>query len=233
VLFAAIGLGVAAAVAATVIEPPPAPQVSATGGLSVPVPADQPIPDPVVAHEQLLEQLIADARSEPRPSLLPAYEALAIPCRRGQKACEVVLRRLADPGVPIGLIAAFAGELPRRATAQLDSLALPMLRSDDPDQHALALDLYRNAKRAQVGSSTACGCGFGVAPLPLTGEAWIFAESRSGGGLAWSPEAIEGGWRLGIQRDARGPQRLAQRIEASGALRVEAQENDASITVRE
>ena len=69
-----------------------------------------------------------------------------------------------------------------------------------------------------------------MAPIPLGSKAWLFADSPRGG-LAWEPIPIEGGWRLGVRRDANGPQRLAQRIDVIGSFRIEAAEGGAVVRV--
>ncbi|MCO4771435.1 MAG: hypothetical protein KDA24_15490 [Deltaproteobacteria bacterium] len=212
-LFLAVGLAVGAGALATILKPPPTagPTVTATGSISVPVPTDATPPDPVVARDRLLEQLIADARSEPRPTLLPAYQALAIPCRRGQPTCDPVISRLGDDDVPLSLVTAFAGELRPSDRERLDALLLPLLRGSAEDRRALAIDLYREAGRAAVRNDPACGCGFGIAPTPLGEEAWFFAEAPAGG-LAWAPVETEAGWSLGLTRHADGPARLLQAV---------------------
>ncbi len=233
-LLVAMGLAIGAGALATVLKPqaPPTPHVTATGSISVPVPGESAPLDPVVARDRLLEQLIMDARSEPKPERLPAFEALALPCRRGMPACAPVLERMGDPDVPLTLLEAFASELPRVDTAGFDALVRPLLGSGSPEQRDLAIGLYRKRGRAEVATDTACGCGFGVVPTPLGGEAWLFADSPRGG-LAWDPTPIEGGWRLGVRRDADGPQRLAQRIDVTGGLRIEAAEGGAVVRVTE
>ena len=233
-LLVAVILAIGAGALATVLKPqaPPTPSVTATGSLSVPVPVKSAPPDPAVARERLLEQLIVDARSEPKPERLPAYEALVLPCRRRMPACAPVLERLGDPDVPLTLLEAFASELPRGDIAGFDALMGPLLGSGSPEKRDLAIGLYRQQGRAKVATDTACGCGFGVVPTPLGSEAWLFADSPRGG-LAWEPIPIEGGWRLGVRRDANGPQRLAQRIDVIGSLRIEAAEGGAVVRVAE
>lgn len=233
ILFVVIGLAALAATAAKVMSPPSTPRVSPTGGITVPVDVSDSTPDPVVARDQLIEQLVADARSEPRPSQLPAYEALAIPCRRNRAACTPALERLREPDVPVALVAAFAAELPRSATNQLDSLLLPLLRSGDEAKQRIAADGYRAAKRAAMGSSTVCGCGFGVLPTPLTGEAWLVADSPTGGGLRWDPQAADGGYILGLERDAEGPSFLLEKIEVTGSISLRAQAEGIEVLVKE
>lgn len=228
-LILAVGLAIGAGVLASVLKPPSGPTQTASGGLSVPVDSEVATPDPEEARAALLEQLVAASRSEPRPSSLPAYEALALPCRRGMEACGPVLERLRQDDVPTALVTAFARELPRGAGEEFDALVRPLL-AGDPERRDLAIDLYRKRKRAVVATDTGCRCGFGVVPTPLEGEAWLFADAPRGG-LSWEPVGIEGGWRLQVRQDGDGPARLAMKVPVDGALRVEAAEGGAHVTV--
>ncbi len=231
VLAGVVALAVGAGAAATLFKPDPQPSVSATGSISMPVAVPESTPDAAASRAQLIEQLVADARTEPRPDLLPEYEAVVIPCRRGQASCEPLLARLREADVPLSLVARVARELPRSGRQQLDSLLLPLLRSGEPERQWAAVAAYREAKRAAVGSDTACGCGFGILPTPLTGEAWLFAERPTGGGLAWSPTEGETQWTLGLVRADDGVPRLLQRVEARERAQILAHEGGATVRV--
>ena len=232
-LFVVIGLATLAAIAAKVVRPPTGPQVSPTGGIRLPVEVTESTPNSRVLRDQLIEQLVSDARSEPRPTLLPAYESLAIPCRRNRPACDQLIERLLEPDVPLALLAAFASELPESATKQLDSLLLPLLRSDDESKKRIAADTYRAVNRAAMRTSPNCHCGFGVLPMPLTEEAWLVAESPTGGALGWNPHVVDGGYVLDLERRAEGPSYLFKSIEVTGPLHIQLRAEGIQLVVKE
>ena len=129
-----------------------------------------------------------------------------------------MLARLQQDGVPWSLVRAFAAALPPRADADADTLLLPAFAGDDP-QHALqALEVLRERRRAEIGSSTSCGCGFGLLPRDPVGDAWLIAFSADGvSGLAWDPREVDGGWVLGVSKAEGGSALLKRRISIGEA----------------
>lgn len=230
VLALVVVLGVGAGLAASLMKGTDRPQVSPTGGISMPAPkTDAPLPSPEELRADLLERLVAGAR-EGGPRRLPWYESFAIPCRRGTTACNATIDRLVQDDVPQSLRLAMARELQPRSAAAMDRLLLPLM--EDPEGSAAAVEIYRNSGRALVASSAACGCGFGVVPAPLGERVWLFAAAAGAKGLRWEPQQDEQGWTLELARDPEGPTLLLQAVDVpSGSWRILSQEGDVSMPV--
>ena len=174
-------------------------------------------PDGAALRATLLDQLVLDARIEPRPETLPAFKSFVLPCRRPGAVCEQAVERLGRADVPWRLTRAFAAALPSTANDAADRLLLPAFAGEDLGRAADALRVLRDRRRVLSGSSMDCACGFGLVRGP--GEVgWLVAFAGDGtSGLEWAPVNAEG-WTLDVRRVDGGPSLLRQRIVVGDPL---------------
>ena len=205
----AIGIGATAAL----LRPAP------TSGTSMKVRMDPGRVDAAVVREQLLEDLIVDARAAENVEHLRAFD-VAMALVDGGEEYGWARERLLEPDVPAALVLAVARRASRRG--QGPARAAVLLERFLAEGSAEAVAVVRARDEGQVRRDVVARCSFALY------RDWVVAW---GPGLAWAPVRTDDRWVLNLRPEEGGERALTMRLE--GATSVSARDGEGpQITAR-